>query len=92
MEPLPPKDPRAVLPPEKHFLTAEQLDELWNLRGMKYRVDELHVALLNRGLGIYVDRPMFRRLIHDLLEDFLVNGKARRDPKWEPRTRFPKVF
>lgn len=85
-------DPESVLPPKKQFITDEQLSELWDARGMKYRVDELHQALLARGLGPYVDQPMFRKMVQDILKGFLVEGEARRDPRRTPRTRWPKVF
>lgn len=58
---------------------------------MKYRVDEFHLALLQRGLGVYVDRPMFRSMVHSILEKFLVEGEAKRDPRYAPIPRFPKV-
>lgn len=82
----------SVLPPPKKFLEPEQLEEIWDTRGLKYRVDELHVALLNRGLGPYVDRPKFRQMVKDILEQFLVQGAAKRQPQFEVRQRFPKVY
>lgn len=87
----PEQSPEAVLPTRKPFLSPEQLDELWNERGMKYRVDEFHAALLQRGLGVYVDRPMFRTMVMSILEKFLVEGEARRDPRYQPIPRFPRV-
>lgn len=83
--------PESVLPPPKQFLSEETLEEIWDARGMKYRVDEFHVALLNRGLGIYVDRPKFRKMVLGILKQFLVDGEARRQPQHEVRTRFPRV-
>jgi|WetSurSiteA1Bulk_404760.scaffolds.fasta_scaffold11402_2 hypothetical protein len=85
-------DAESVLPDDKPFITEEQLSELWDSRGMKYRIDEFHVALLNRGLIPTVDRPMFRQLVHDILRTFLVEGKARRDPRRSPRQRFPRYI
>ena len=82
----------AVLPPKKQFLTSDQVQEIWDARGMKYRVDELHQMLLDRGLVNYVDRPMFRRMVLDIFRAFLVEGDARRDPRRQPRQRFPKVY
>lgn len=81
----------AVLPPRKPFLSPDQLDELWNERGMKYRVDEFHVVLLERGLGVQVDRPMFRSTVYNILKFFLVDGEAKRDPRYQPTPRFPRV-
>lgn len=83
-------DAESVLPEAKQFLTPEQLDEIWNTRGMKYRWDELHVALLNRGLLPSVDRPAFRQMVRDILAFFLVEGNAQRDPRRTPRQRFPR--
>jgi len=81
----------SVLPPPKQFLTEEQLEEIWEARGLKYRIDEFHVALLSRGLGPYIDRPKFRKMMHDILSQFFVLGEARRQPAHEVRTRFPRV-
>ena len=82
----------STLPPAKRFITDDQLDELWDARGMKYRIDELHVALLNRGLGPYLDRPKFRKMVRDILEQFMVRGEAKRQPEHEVRQSFPKVY
>lgn len=85
-------DTESVLPPKKTFLTPEQMQEVWDARGMKYRVDELHQMLLDRGLAVYVDRPMFRKMVVDIFRSFLVEGDARRDPRRQPKSRFPKVY
>ena len=85
-------DPEAVLPPKQQFITEEELYEVWDTRGMKYRVDDLHTMLINRGLAVYIDRPKFREMFKDILRSFLVDGDARRDPRKQPRQRFPKVF
>lgn len=85
-----PPDAAAVLPDKKQFLTSDQLDEVWNTRGLKYRIDELHISLLNRGLLPIVDRPGFRQLVREILESFFVNGDARRDPRRAPKQRFPR--
>jgi hypothetical protein len=82
----------AVLAPPKQFLTEDQLLELWDTRGLKYEVDRIHQNLLDRGLAVYVDQPMFRKTMWDLLDGFLVQGRARRDPRRQPRQKFPKVF
>jgi len=84
-------DADSVLPPKKQFLTPEQMLELWDARGLKYRVDELHKALTERGLAPYVDRPMFRKMVIDILNAFLVDGDARREPKHELKTKWPRV-
>ena len=85
-------DPESILPPERYFLSMDDLDELWDLRGMKYRVDDFHKMLLDRGLAVYIDRPKFRAMFRDILRSFLVEGDARRDPRRQPRQSFPKVF
>lgn len=82
----------SVLPPPKQFLDEDTLDEIWDTRGMKYRVDDFHQMLLDRGLGVYVDQPKFRKMFKDILRQFFVEGLARRDPRRQPRQRFPKVY
>jgi hypothetical protein len=84
-------DAHAAIPPKKQFLSEEQLMEIWDTRGLKYRFDEFHELLLNRGLQPYVDRPRFQKMVMDILRSFLVNGDARRDPRRVPMQRFPKV-
>lgn len=85
-------DAESVLPPKKVFLTLSELAELWDTRGMKYRIDDLHKMLLDRGLAVYIDRPKFRSMVMDILRGFLVEGDARRDPRRQPKQSFPKVF
>jgi len=82
----------SVLPPKKQFLTEEQLDEVWEMRGMKFRIDEFHKALLDRGLVVSVDREVFRTTMFNILKMFMVDGDARRDPRMAPRPTFPKMF
>lgn len=85
-------DAESLIPPKKAFLTPEELEEIWNARGLKYRVDELLEMLLRRGLGVYIDQSKFRRMFKDILEGFFVQGDARRDPRRVPRQKWPKVF
>lgn len=85
-------DPEAVLPSKKQFITDDELLELWDARGLKYRVDDFHKMLLDRGLNVYIDRPKFRGMFQAILRAFLVDGEARRDPRKQPRQTFPKVF
>ena len=85
-------DTEAILPPKKQFITSGELAELWDTRGMQYRVDDFHLMLLNRGLAVYIDRVKFRSMFKDILRCFLVDGDARRDPRKQPRQSFPKVF
>lgn len=81
----------AVLPDLKKFVEKTVVDEVWDTRGMKYRVDEIHQSLLNRGLQPYVNQQVFRKMIYDLVHGFFVDGEARRDPRRVPMQRFPKV-
>ena len=85
-------DPESVLPDKKQFITHGDLMELWDSRGMKYRVDDFHKMLLDRGLAVYIDRPKFREMFKDILRSFLVDVDARRDPRKQPKQAFPKVF
>jgi len=90
-EPARPLDPTQVLPPRKQFLNDDQLEEIWNLRGLKYRIDEFHRQLLSRGLNVSVDRPMFRDAVFRIIRGFLVEGDSRLDPRSAPSPKFPKV-
>ena len=92
MEPIKTPDAESTLPPPKKFISEDEMDEIWDARGLKYRVDEFHVAMLNRGLGPYVDREVFRKIFRDIVQAFFVNGEARHDPRRAPRQRFPKVY
>lgn len=84
-------DAESTLPPKKQFITEEQLEELWNTRGWKFRWDEFHQLLLQRGLQPYVDQVRFQEMVKDILKKFLVDGEARRDPRRVPRQQFPRV-
>lgn len=88
----PPTEADQVTLPKKVFLTAEEFDELWDARGLKFGVDDLHLAMLSRGLAPHVDRQSFRSTVRGLLTTFLVNGESRLDPKKSPIPKFPKVF
>ena len=88
----PPQEAADVLPPKKRFLTDDQFEEVWNVRGMKFRIDELHVALLNRGLLVSVRQDAFRDEMRELLLSYFCKGFARRSPEREPKPKFPKVF
>ena len=86
-----PTEAAQVLPPEKQFISEDVLDEVWEVRGMKYRIDDLHMAMLNHGLNVTIDRPRFRSTVLGILKAFLVEGQSRVDPKKAPVPRFPKV-
>jgi len=82
----------SVLPPPKQFVDEDDLAEIWDARGMKFRVDELHMAMIQRGLNPQIDLPVFRKMFRDIVRQFFVDGEARRPPEHTPRQRFPKVF
>lgn len=88
----PPSEAGQAQLPEKQFLSSDQMDEIWNMRGMKYRVDELHKSMIERGLLPSVDRPAFRQAFNTIVREFLVDGRAKREPGKDPIPRFPKVF
>ena len=90
--PVQPLEADQVLPEPKQFLTEEQLIEIWDLRGLKYRMDDLHIQFLSRGLNVSVDRVMFRTIMYELLGAFLIRGEARLPSSKAPIPRFPKVF
>jgi len=91
-EPAPPVEADQVIPEPKQFLSEDQLEELWTARGLKYRLDDLHVQLLSRGLNVAVDRAIFRHTVHEILKAFLVNGEARLPKSKYAKPKFPKVF
>lgn len=72
-----------MLPP-KQFLTLDELLEVWETRGMKFRVDELHKYLVERGLLPHNRRDTFRKKVFGMLRKFLVEGETRRDPRFVP--------
>lgn len=75
----------------KQFLGDDQLLELWETRGLKFRVDELHAYLRDRGLHPYVRKEEFRGKVLGMLEAFLVQGEVRRDPRHQPPPKRLKV-
>jgi hypothetical protein len=80
-----------VKPPTKSCLTLDQLDEYWEERGMKYRIDTLHKACLSYGMNVAIDRPKFRSMLYGILRSFLVDGDSLLDPKKSPLPSWPKV-
>lgn len=76
---------------KKTFLTKPQLDELWDLRGMKFGVDEVFQFLADRGLLPNIRYEKFRSMIYKNLLQFAVEGRVLEDPRKRPRQRFPKV-
>lgn len=76
--------PEGVALPEKQFLTEAELEEIWEIRGMKYRIDEFHKHCTERGLMPHFRKDSFRKKIFGVLRAFLCNGETRRDPRYVP--------
>jgi hypothetical protein len=76
--------PQSTVLPPKQFLTEEQLLEVWETRGLKFRVDELHKYLIERGLLPSNRRDGFRKKVYGMLRKFLCEGEFRRDPRFVP--------
>jgi len=79
--------PESVVLPPKEFLTMDQLLELWDIRGMKYRFDDFYKFCTQRGLNsVSLHKQSFRKKIFGVLRSFLVEGDVRRDPRFvEPK-------
>lgn len=73
----------AVLP-RKQFLSEEELLELWETRGLKFRIDEFYAHCRDRGLLPYFRKENFRSKLLNVLRQFLVEGESRRDPRYVP--------
>jgi len=76
--------PGSIALPIKTFLAEEELLEIWETRGMKYRVDELHKFCLERGLLPHNRADSFRKKVFGILRTFLCEGETRRDPRYVP--------
>lgn len=79
--------PQSVSLDQKQFLTPEQLVELWETRGLKYRVAEFHKYCTDRGLLTHFRVDTFGKKVFRMLEQFLVEGETRLDPRHQPRLR-----
>lgn len=88
----PPAEADQVRPEPKQFVTEEQFEEIWNLRGLKYRIDDFHVQLLSRGLNVSVDRAVFRTTMFEILKSFFVSGDSRLPSNKAPKPKFPRVY
>lgn len=77
-----------ILP--KQFLEEVQLLEVWEDRGLKYRVDELHKFLSERGLMPTVRRDSFRKKVYGMMRQFFCEGEFRRDPRFVPPLKLSK--
>jgi len=78
------ESPESIVLPKKQFLTEEQLLEVWETRGLKYRVDELHKFLIGRGLLPHNRKDSFRKKVYGMLRAFFCEGDFRRDPRHVP--------
>lgn len=76
--------PQGAVLPKKQFLTEEQLLEVWETRGLKFRVDELHKYLIEHGLLPHNRKEAFRKKVFGMLKAFFVDGDMRRDPRFVP--------
>ena len=74
----------SVILPPKRFLKDEDLVELWEVRGLKFRVDDLYAHCRDRGLLPYFRKEHFRAKVFSMLQKFLVEGETRRDPRYVP--------
>jgi len=72
----------------KPYLTEDQLSELMGVRGLKYRLDEFHTALVGQCLDeVQLPDAIFRQKVESILREFLVNGRTMPDPKTAPPTQ-----
>lgn len=76
--------PQGAVLPKKQFLTEEELLEVWENRGLKFRCDELHKFCVERGLLPHNRKDTFRKKVFGMLRKFLVEGETRRDPRYVP--------
>lgn len=83
---------QAVILPKKQILSEETLLEVWETRGLKYRVDEFYKHCAERGLLPHFRINSFRSKIYKMLEQFLVDGETRRDPRFVPPPKKRKVY
>jgi hypothetical protein len=84
--------PQAIILPPKTFLQIEELTEVWETRGLKFRVDEFHAWCVQNGLLPHCRKDIFRMKLRGMLEAFFVKGDSRRDPKFIPPRKQPKLF
>jgi hypothetical protein len=80
----------AILP-KKQIITEERLLEVWETRGLKFRIDEFHQHCVDRGLMPHFKVDNFRAKVYRLLKQFLVEGETRRDPRFVPPPKKRKV-
>lgn len=84
--------PQSVVLPPKQFLTSDELLEIWETRGMKFRVDEFHTWCTQNGLLPHCRKDAFRAKLMGILEAFFVKGDSRRDPKSVPPRKRLKLY
>ena len=76
--------PQSARLPKKQFLTEEQLLEVWDTRGLQFRVDDFFKHLRERGLVPHYRKDIFRKRVLNMLRAFFVNGETRLDPRFVP--------
>ena len=74
--------PETVILEKKQFLTEEQFEELCEVRGLKYRIDDYFIYCKNRGLQPSFKKEVFRKKVMGMLRSFLVDGDFRRDSRF----------
>lgn len=82
--------PQSIVLPPKQFLTEDELLEVWETRGLKYRTDELHKFLIERGLLPHNRKESFRKKVYGMMRQFFCEGETRRDPRFVPPLKVSK--
>lgn len=73
--------------PTKQFITRDEFLELWEIRGLRFRIAEFHHYCIGRGLLPHFRVDSFSKKLFRVMEQFLVEGETRRDPRFEPKTK-----
>jgi hypothetical protein len=84
IEPVVEKETASIVLPPKSFLTESQLQEVWEIRGLRFRIDEFHKHCSERGLHPSFRKDSFRAKMLNVLRSFFVVGESRRDPRFVP--------
>ena len=82
---------QAAVLPKKQILAEETLLEVWETRGLKFRVDEFYKHCADRGLMPHFKVDNFRAKVYRMLKQFFVDGETRRDPRFVPPPKKRKV-
>ena len=76
----------------KQIISEDDLLEVWENRGLKFRTDEFHKHCSERGLVPHFRVDHFRAKVYRMLKQFFVEGEVRRDPRFVPPPKQRKVF